>query len=40
MLRSVLSAIAVAKGSVDVAEAVLEVTSEVARDFLEWIAER
>jgi len=33
-------AIAVAKGSVDVAEAVLELTSEVAGEFLEWSAQR
>jgi hypothetical protein len=35
MLQSVLTAIAVTKGSVEVAEAVLELTSEVAREFLE-----
>jgi hypothetical protein len=40
MLRSVLAAIAVAKGAVDVSEAVLELTSEVAPEFLEWLAER
>jgi hypothetical protein len=40
MLQSVLSAIAVAKGSVDVGEAVLELTSEVAGEFLEWSAQR
>jgi hypothetical protein len=40
MLQSVLAAIAVAKGSVDVAEAALELTSEVAGEFLEWFAER
>jgi hypothetical protein len=40
MLQSVLGAIAVTKGPVDVAEAVSELTSEVARDFLEWLAER
>jgi hypothetical protein len=40
MVQSVLGAIAVAKGAVDVAEAVLELTPEVAREFLDWFAER
>ena len=40
MLRSVLAAIAVTKGSAEVAEAVLELTSEVAREFLESLNQR
>jgi hypothetical protein len=40
MLQSVLGAIAVAKGPVEVAEAASELTLEVARDFLVWFAER
>ena len=40
MLQSVLAAIAVAKGSVDVAEAAFELTTEVAREFLVWFGER
>jgi hypothetical protein len=40
MLRSVLAAVAVTKGAVDFAEAVLELTPEVAREFLDWFAER
>jgi hypothetical protein len=40
MLQSVLGAIAVVKGPVDVAEAALELTGEVAREFLDWFAER
>jgi hypothetical protein len=39
MLQSVLGALAVTKGPVDVAEAVLELTQEVAREFLDWFAE-
>jgi hypothetical protein len=40
MLQSVLGAIAVAKGPVEVAEAAAELTPEIARDFLIWLAER
>jgi hypothetical protein len=40
MLQSVLGAIAVTKGSVDVAEAAFELTPEVAREFLDWFARR
>ena len=40
MLQSVLAAVAIVKGPVEVAEAVSELTSEVAREFLEWFAER
>lgn len=40
MLQSVLGAIAVAKGPVEVAEAASELTLDVARDFLVWFAER
>jgi hypothetical protein len=40
MLQSVLGAIAVAKGPVEVAEAASELTAAVARDFLAWLAER
>jgi len=40
MLQSVLGAIAVAKGPAEVAEAAAELTLEVAREFLEWFAER
>lgn len=40
MLQSVLGAIAVTKGTVDVAEAASELTPEVAREFLDWFAER
>lgn len=39
-LVSVLSAIAATKGPVDIAEAVLELTSEVASEFLAWFADR
>lgn len=35
-----LSAIAAAKGEADVAEAVLELTPEVAREFMEWFYDR
>jgi hypothetical protein len=40
MVQSVLGAIAVTKGSADVAEAASELTVEVAREFLDWLAER
>jgi hypothetical protein len=40
MVQSVLGAIAVTKGSADVAEAASELTVEVAREFLDWFAER
>lgn len=40
MVQCVLGAIAVAKGTVDVAEAAYELTPEVAREFLDWFAER
>lgn len=40
MLQSVLAAVAIVKGPVEIAEAVSELTSEVAREFLEWFAER
>jgi hypothetical protein len=40
MLRSVLAAIAAAKGAIDVAEAVLELAPKIAREFLEWSADR
>jgi hypothetical protein len=40
MLQSVLAAIAVTKGSADVAEAAMELTPEVAHEFLDWFRER
>jgi len=40
MLQSVLGAVAVAKGPVEVAEAASELTLDVAQDFLVWFAER
>jgi hypothetical protein len=40
MVQSALGAIAVTKGSADVAEAASELTVEVAREFLDWLAER
>lgn len=40
MLQAVLGAIAAAKGQVDVAEAVSDLTSEAARAFLDWSASR
>jgi hypothetical protein len=39
-LRSALSAIAASKGHADVAEAVLELDSEVTREFMEWVRNR
>lgn len=39
-LACALAAVAAAKGQPDVAEAVLELTPEVAREFLEWFFER
>jgi hypothetical protein len=39
-LRAALSAIAAAKGSPAVAEAVMELTPEVAEEFIEWNSER
>jgi len=40
MVQAVLSAIAVTKGPVEVAEAATELTAEVAREFLGWLAEQ
>jgi hypothetical protein len=40
MLQSVLGAIAVAKGPVELAEAASELTLDVAPDFLAWFAQR
>ena len=40
MLQSVLGAVAVAKGPVEVAEAASELTLDVAQDLLVWFAER
>jgi hypothetical protein len=40
MVQSVLSVIAVVKGTVEVAEAVSELTPDVAREFLAWYKER
>lgn len=39
-LACALAAVAAAKGSVDVAEAILEMTPEVAREFLDWQGDR
>jgi hypothetical protein len=39
-LTCALAAIAAAKGAASVAEAVLELTPEVAEQFLEWLDER
>ena len=40
MLQSVLAAVAVAKGETEIAEAALELTAEIAPDFLKWVRER
>jgi hypothetical protein len=40
MLNSALAALAIAKGSVDVGAAALELTPETAREFLAWLFER
>jgi hypothetical protein len=39
-LQSALCAIAAAKGHADVAEAVQEVTPEIAKEFMEWFGQR
>jgi len=39
-LACALAAVAAAKGQPAVAEAVLELTPDVAREFLEWVSER
>ena len=40
MVASVLAAIAAAKGNVKVAEAALELSPDVAANFLEWLADQ
>jgi hypothetical protein len=40
LLRSALSAIAASKGHIDLAEAILELDSEVAREFMAWFQDR
>ena len=40
LLRCALAALSVAKGQSDIAEASLELTPEVARQFMEWLYER